>query len=164
MLLLRRCGLVVLVVLPVGCGLYGEGGFSGKNPLPAPRFIEDVDAACEDVNENLDEETALLVRPEPPADDATEDAFGDYRDGIDELVEELADHYGPEELEQQRDAYIDVLEQADDQLKDARDALKDEDEKEFREHLSTAMASLTDGEEGMREAGFKVCGIPRPTG
>jgi hypothetical protein len=161
MLRIRRYGLVVLVVLPVGCGLYGEGGFSGKNPLPAPRFIENVDEACEDVNETLDDETASL-RPEAPADDATDDAIGDLRDGIDELVEELPDHYGPEELEQQRDTYVEVLEQADDELKDARDALKDEDDKAFRQHLATAMEALTGGEKSMRTAGFRVCGVPRP--
>ena len=162
MLRIRRYGLVVLFVLPAGCGLYGEGGFSGKNPLPAPRFIEDVDKACADINENLDDEVAVLLRREVPADDATEDAIGDYRDAIDELVEELPEHYGPDDLEEQRDAYVDVLEQADKQLNDAGDALDDDDEGAFREHLSTATEALTGGEEAMRTAGFKVCGVPRP--
>lgn len=159
---LQRLWIVALVVLPVSCGLYGEQGFSGKNPLPAPRFVEDVDAACGDVNEELDEETAALFGSDPPADEATDDAVGDLRDGIDELMQELPDHFGPDELEQLRDDYIDVLEQADDQLDGAGDALDDGDDETFRQRLGVALASLTDAEKRMRAAGFEVCGVPRP--
>lgn len=162
MLRLRRYGLLVLLVLPAGCGLYGEGGFSGKNPLPAPRFIENVDDACADVNQSLDDETEVLLRDEVPADDEAEDAVRDYRDAVDELVEELPEHYGPEELEQQRDAYVGVLEEVDEQLQDAREALEDGDEEAFRQGLSSAMERLAAAEKTLRTAGFEVCGVPRP--
>lgn len=163
MLRIGRWGLLVFVALSAGCGLYGEGGFSGKDPLSAPRFIEDVDEVCDEINTSIDDESAVLLRRDAPADDATDDAIGDYRDAIDELVDELPDHYGPEDLEQQRDAYIDALEQADDALDEAGDALDDGDEDALREHLTAATERLAQVERAMRTAGFTVCGVPRPT-
>lgn len=161
MLRIGRYGLIVFVALSAGCGLYGEGGFTGKDPLPAPRFIEDVDGVCEEINENLDDESEVLLRSEVPDDDATEGAISDYRDAIDELVDELPNHYGPEALEQQRDGYIEVLERADDLLGEAKDALKDGDDA-FRELLSAVTETLAQGEKALRAADFTVCGTPRP--
>ena len=156
-----RAALLGLTVLLAGCGLYGEKGFSGKNRLPADRFIEDVDAACADTNEELDDDTGSLLQPDPPADGDTKDAIRDYRDALDDLAEELPEHYGPEDLEQQRDTYVDVLEQVDGQLKDARDAL-DDDDAAFRKRLAGAIKSLDDAEKSMRAEGFGVCGRPHP--
>jgi hypothetical protein len=146
------------------CGLYGEKGFTGNNPLSAPRFIEEVDALCVDANEALDDDAALVLRADPPADEATDDGIASFRDAIDELTEDLSEHNGPEELEQHRDSYVDVLENVDDQLHDAQDSLEDEDDKAFREHLAAAVGLLEDAEQNMRAAGFEVCGTPRPGG
>lgn len=160
----RFLGVAPLLVLVAGCGLYGEKGFSGQNPLSAPRFIEEVDATCTEVNEELDEDAALILGADPAADDETRDAISSLRDGIDDLTQDLPEHNGPDDLEQQRDDYVDVLERVDDALKEARDAIGDEDERAFRERLGIAVDSLEGVEEDMRSAGFEVCGVPRPTG
>ena len=164
MLRLRCLGLVALVGLLASCGLYGEKGFSGNNPLSARRFIEEADASCADAYEELDDDAALVLRDNPPADEATDDGIDSFLDAIDELVQELPEHNGPEDLEEHRDSYVDFLETVDDQLNDARDALEDEDEEAFRQHLAAAVGSLEDTETSMRAAGFKVCGTPRPAG
>lgn len=159
---LRALVLSACLLALTGCGLYGEKGFTGKNALPGPRFIEDVDDECQEINEDLDAETAALLAAAPEADDDAEDAIGDLRDGIDELVEELPDHYGPEALEQARDGYVKVLEAADEDLDAARDALKDDDGDAFRARIAAVKASLRGAEETLRAAGFTVCGTPRP--
>lgn len=159
-----RLAVIGLTMLLAGCGLYGEKGFSGKNRLPADRFIEDVDAACGDTNEDLDDDTASLLQADPPANADMKDAIRGYRDALDDLAEELAEHYGPEDLEQQRDTYVDVLERVDDQLKDARDALDDDDTVTFRKRVADAIKALDDAEKSMRAAGFGVCGRPHPEG
>ena len=153
-----------MIVLLASCGLYGEKGFSGRNPLSVPRFIEEVDASCTDANEALDDDAGSVLGANPAADEAAEDAIASFRDAIDELTQELPEHNGSSELEERRDSYVDILEDVDEQLGDARDALEDEDEEAFRRHLAAAVASLEDAEEDMRAAGFKVCGTPRPAG
>jgi hypothetical protein len=152
-----------LVLGLTSCGLYGEKGFTHKNPLTAERFVEEVDEMCADTNEAIDADTAYIVGTSTATKEPPKRLASDLRTDLLDLIDEIDSVNGPENLERVRDGYSDALEVARDQLETAREAAVDEDRAALAGAIAAVNLTLVTAEQQLRASGFKICGVPRPS-
>lgn len=158
----RSGGAAVCLILGLAsCGLYGEQGFSGRDPLSPERFIEEIDERCHDANEALDEDVAKLLGGTVADVDDPKDAIAELMRSGDELAEKLDRVNGPDNLEKRRDEFVDVLEEVDGSFRAARRVAEDQPNAADA-LMETAKRRFREAELQLRSARFRVCGLPRP--
>lgn len=143
---MTRVAPVALAVLVLaGCG-GGDG-----NRLTREEWTTQADAICQRVNERLEE----TEQPTTMAELVT--VLEQGLEDVDAAVADLRELEPPEDMEADVDAWIGKVEAASEQIEEARDAAKAQDEEALAEALEEGTRINDDGNRRARELGLKEC-------